>query len=120
MFHAFIGGGLIAPFVFVQSSGIMASAFWEFWYPLPYSNDAYGRMVQGICGVVPIYLIELSPPHLRVFVWGTTYQLGNLVSSASTTIESKLGERFSLSPDSTGAPRYDYGKVMGSLKVDLS
>jgi len=71
------------------------------------------RMVQGIWGVVPIYLMELSPPHLRVFVLGTTYQLGNLVSSASTTIESTLGEKFPLSPGPGGAKRYDYGKVMG-------
>jgi MFS transporter, SHS family, lactate transporter len=33
IFHAFVGGGLIAPFILVRNSGIMASAFWEFWYP---------------------------------------------------------------------------------------
>ena len=72
-------------------------------------------MVQGIWGVVPIHLLELSPEHLRAFVIGTTYQLGNLVSSASSTIESSLGERFPLPPGPNGAQRYDYGKVMGLI-----
>jgi len=71
-------------------------------------------MVQGIWGVVPIHLLELSPEHLRAFVIGTTYQLGNLVSSASSTIESTIGERFPLPTAANGASRYDYGKVMGN------
>ena len=72
-------------------------------------------MVQGIWGVVPIHLLELSPEHLRAFVIGTTYQLGNLVSSASSTIESTIGERFPLPPGPSGLARYDYGKVMGKI-----
>jgi MFS transporter, SHS family, lactate transporter len=71
------------------------------------------RMVQGIWGVVTIHLLELSPEHLRAFVVGTTYQLGNLVSSASSTIESTIGERFPLPAGPNGALRYDYGKVIG-------
>jgi SHS family lactate transporter-like MFS transporter len=44
---------------------------------------------------------------------GTSYQLGNLVSSASSTIESTLGERFPLPPlTSNGKSRYDYGRVI--------
>jgi MFS transporter, SHS family, lactate transporter len=70
-------------------------------------------MIQGIWGVVPIHLLELSPEHLRSFVIGTTYQLGNLVSSASSTIESKMGEQYPLAPGPDGVARYDYGKVMG-------
>lgn len=70
-------------------------------------------MVQGVWGVVPIHLLELSPEHIRAFVIGTTYQFGNLVSSASSTIESTVGERFPLSPTPEGGERYDYGKVMG-------
>src|ERR1700737_4305225 len=73
------------------------------------------RMVQGVWGVVPIHLLELSPDHLRAFVIGTTYQLGNLVSSASSTIEATLGERFPLAPGPGGVARYDYGKVMGMI-----
>lgn len=63
--------------------------------------------------MVPIHLLELSPEHLRAFVIGTTYQLGNLVSSASSTIESTIGERFPLPPGSNGEARYDYGRVIG-------
>jgi MFS transporter, SHS family, lactate transporter len=57
-------------------------------------------------------LLELSPDHFRSFVVGTSYQLGNLVSSASSTIESTIGERFPLPPLANGLARYDYGLVM--------
>lgn len=42
---------------------------------------------------------------------GTSYQLGNLVSSASATIEATIGERFPLPPKGKTS-RYEYGKVM--------
>lgn len=67
--------------------------------------------VQGAWGVIPIHLMELSPGSIRTFVVGTAYQLGNLVSSASSTIESTIGERFPL-PSQGGKERYDYGKVI--------
>ncbi len=74
------------------------------------------RMVQGIWGVVPIHLLELSPEHVRSFVIGTTYQVGNLISSASSTIESTLGERFPLDGLGPGGiTRYDYGRVIGTV-----
>ena len=47
--------------------------------------------------------MELSPGSFRTFVVGTAYQLGNLVSSASSTIESTIGERFPLSPLKDGS-----------------
>lgn len=59
--------------------------------------------------------MELSPGSLRTFVVGTSYQLGNLVSSASSTIEATIGERFPLPPLITNGKRtarYDYGKVI--------
>ena len=55
--------------------------------------------------------MELSPGSFRTFVVGTSYQLGNLVSSASSTIESTIGERFPLPPKGT-TKRYEYGKVI--------
>jgi MFS transporter, SHS family, lactate transporter len=55
--------------------------------------------------------VELSPGAFRTFVVGTSYQLGNLVSSASSTIEATIGERFPLPPNGT-TKRYDYGKVI--------
>ncbi|RGP80161.1 mfs shs lactate transporter [Fusarium longipes] len=68
--------------------------------------------VQGAWGVIPIHLMELSPGAFRTFVVGTSYQLGNLVSSASSTIEARLGERFPLPDNAEGESRYDYGKVI--------
>lgn len=50
---------------------------------------------------------------MRAFFYGTTYQLGNLASSASSTIEATIGERFPLPPSPEGKERYDYGKVIG-------
>lgn len=44
-------------------------------------------------------------------VVGTSYQLGNLVSSASSTIEATIGERFPLPPKGK-TKRYQYGKVI--------
>ena len=42
---------------------------------------------------------------------GTSYQLGNLVSSASSTIEATIGERFPLPPKGD-VKRYKYGLVI--------
>ena len=71
--------------------------------------------VQGAWGVIPIHLMELSPGSFRTFVIGTSYQLGNLVSSASSTIEATIGMRFplpSITEDGETVKRYQYGKVM--------
>ncbi|KAI5949892.1 hypothetical protein KGF54_005369 [Candida jiufengensis] len=57
--------------------------------------------IQGAWGMVPIHLSELSPPQFRAFVVGFAYQLGNLVSSASSTIEATIEEKL-----------HDYGKTM--------
>ena len=95
----FIGGALLYPYTFVTSDAVIAAAFFEQF------------CVQGAWGVIPIHLMELSPGAFRTFVVGTSYQLGNLVSSASSTIESTIGERFPLPPKG-GQPRDDYGKVI--------
>ena len=59
--------------------------------------------------------MELSPGSFRTFVVGTSYQLGNLVSSASSTIEARIGERFplpSIEKDGKTIKRYEYGTVI--------
>ncbi|KAK1978472.1 H+ symporter family protein [Colletotrichum cereale] len=94
-----IGGALLYPYTFVTTEAVMAAAFFEQF------------CVQGAWGVIPIHLMELSPGAFRTFVVGTSYQLGNLVSSASSTIEARLGEKFPLAPKGT-TKRYDYGKVI--------
>jgi len=98
-----IGGALIYPWAFVRNNaGINASVFF-----LQFA-------VQGAWGIIPIHLSELAPPRFRAFIVGTSYQLGNLASSASSTIESTIGERFPL-VDANGQKiplKYNYGKVM--------
>jgi SHS family lactate transporter-like MFS transporter len=95
-----VGGALLYPYGFTTDKSIMAAAFFQQF------------CVQGAWGVIPIHLMELSPGAFRTFVVGTAYQLGNLVSSASSTIEARLGERFPLPPTEKGLKRYDYGKVI--------
>lgn len=94
-----LGGALLYPYGFTSSKRIIAAAFFEQF------------CVQGAWGVIPIHLMELSPGSFRTFVVGTSYQLGNLVSSASSTIESTIGERFPLPPKGK-TKRYQYGKVI--------
>ncbi|KAJ8146843.1 hypothetical protein OY671_000134 [Metschnikowia pulcherrima] len=67
--------------------------------------------ILGGTGVAPIYLSELSPPANRALMVGLAYQLGNLVSSTSSTIESTIGERFPI-VTASGEQAYDYSKVM--------
>src|SRR5690349_12644321 len=57
--------------------------------------------------------MELSPPAVRSLLVGLTYQLGNLASSASATIQAIIGEKFPLPPSATEPNRFDYGKVIG-------
>lgn len=100
-----IGGALIYPYTYTSSKAVIAAAFFEQF------------CVQGAWGVIPVHLMELSPGSFRTFVVGTSYQLGNLASSASSTIESTIGSRFPL-PNLVNAKthkvthRYQYGKVM--------
>ncbi|EAW11966.1 sugar transporter family protein [Aspergillus clavatus NRRL 1] len=95
-----VGGALLYPYTFISDKSVMAAAFFQQF------------CVQGAWGVVPIHLMELSPGPIRTFAVGTAYQLGNLVSSASSTIESTIGERFPLPPTDKVKHRYQYGKVI--------
>ncbi|KAI9805076.1 MAG: hypothetical protein M1825_000910 [Sarcosagium campestre] len=99
IFISIIGGALLYPYSFTGSRAVAAPAFFEQF------------CVQGAWGVIPIHLIELSPGSFRTFVVGTSYQLGNLVSSASSTIEATIGERFPLPPKGK-TKRYEYGRVI--------
>ena len=69
-----VGGALLYPYTYVTSTKVMAAAFFEQF------------CVQGAWGVIPIHLMELSPGSFRTFVVGTSYQLGNLASSASGSL----------------------------------
>jgi SHS family lactate transporter-like MFS transporter len=99
IFICVIGGALLYPYTFTSSHAVIAAAFFEQF------------CVQGAWGVIPIHLMELSPGSFRTFVVGTSYQLGNLASSASSTIETTIGARFPLPPKGK-TERYKYGLVM--------
>ncbi|GME70678.1 unnamed protein product [[Candida] boidinii] len=67
--------------------------------------------VMGIWSIIPSHQYELlANTEYRALLAGLSYQLGNLASSASSTIESQIGSRFPL-PEK-GVDFYDYGKVM--------
>ncbi|KAI1499249.1 H+ symporter family protein [Biscogniauxia marginata] len=100
IFMCIIGGALLYPYTFVYNERVIAAAFFEQF------------CVQGAWGVIPVHLMELSPGAFRTFVVGTSYQLGNLVSSASSTIEATIGERFPLPAREEGESRYNYGIVI--------
>ncbi|KAJ9609856.1 Carboxylic acid transporter [Cladophialophora chaetospira] len=100
MFTFIFAAALLYPYTFVTSRKTAAPGFFEQFF------------IEGALGIIPIHLLELSPGSLRTFTVGTAYQLGNLASSASSTIEAKIGERFPLPPTKTGLKRYNYGKVI--------
>ena len=103
IFICIIGGALLYPYTFTKTKSVMAVAFFEQF------------CVQGAWGVIPIHLMELSPGSFRTFVVGTSYQLGNLASSASSTIEAQLGLNYPLASIEKGGKtikRYNYGKVI--------
>lgn len=100
-----IGGALVYPWAFsTTNAGINAAVFFQ-------------QFTVGCWGVIPIHISELSPPRFRSLVVGLAYQLGNLASSAASTIEATMGEKFPLYDDNgkhiEGA--YDYGRVMAIL-----
>ena len=64
--------------------------------------------VQGVWGIVPVHLNELSPGELRGTFPGFAYQLGNLFAANTAVVEARLAEHFR---DTTGHP--DYAKALG-------
>jgi SHS family lactate transporter-like MFS transporter len=95
-----IGSALLYPYTFTHSIKVIAPAF------------LMNMAVQGVYGVIPSHLLDLSPGTLRSFVIGTSYQLGNLASSGSTTIQARIGENYPLQPGPTGMLRFNYGLVI--------
>lgn len=94
------GGAIVPAYTFIHSMDLVAAAFFEQFF------------VGGVWGPMPIHLMEVSPPELRTLMVGFTYQLGNLASSASATIQATMGYHYPLPPLPDGTPRFNYGKVM--------
>lgn len=116
---AVMGGAILPAYVLPHTkSHLAASAFFEQFFVLgiwgkPTSLPHPRHTLTPSTGPVAIHLMELSPPALRSLLVGLTYQLGNLVSSASATIQAVIGQRYPLPPSATEASRFDYGKVIG-------
>ncbi|WLF80370.1 hypothetical protein PVL30_004147 [Lodderomyces elongisporus] len=87
----------------ILCGNVIAGAFIYPWAFKPMWITAFFMQfgIQGSWAVVPIHLSELSPPQYKAFIGGVAYQLGNLVSSASSTIEATINETLD-----------DYGKTM--------
>ncbi|EIM24144.1 MFS general substrate transporter [Wallemia mellicola CBS 633.66] len=97
---------------------LLAGAFIPLWIlPNDWSSLAAGAFfvqfgVQGAWGVIPVFLQEASPPAYRALFSGLTYQLGNMVSSASAQIEARGGEDRQI-VDCHGEVVDDYATVSG-------
>ena len=50
--------------------------------------------VQGVAGIIPAHMNELTPGHMRGFFPGFAYQLGVLCAGNITYVEAVLGDRF--------------------------
>ncbi|KAL1679869.1 major facilitator superfamily domain-containing protein [Schizophyllum commune] len=100
---------------------LMIGAFIPVWIlPDNFSGLAAGAFcmqfgVQGAWGVIPIQLSEMSPPAFRATFPGVAYQLGNMVSSASSQIEATGGKnmRTTLFVDGEWKDIPDYATVQG-------
>ena len=95
-----IGGALVPGYILPRDMRLVATVFFE------------QMCVGGVWGPIPIHLMEVNPPALRTLLVGFTYQLGNLASSASATIQATIGEKYPLPPGPDGEERFNYGKVM--------
>lgn len=100
MLCCIMGGALVPAYTLPRDMSLVAAAFFEQF------------SVMGVWGPIPIHLFELCPPALSSMLVGFTYQLGNLASSASSTIQAVIGERYPLPPAPDGTKRFDYGKVI--------
>ncbi|KAI7906907.1 major facilitator superfamily domain-containing protein [Cokeromyces recurvatus] len=79
---------------------ICAGAFIPLWiygpniHTLQFGAFVMQFFVQGGWGVIPAHINELSPPSFRGLLPGLSYQLGNLISAASSQIEATIGEKY--------------------------
>ncbi|KAG2066921.1 MFS general substrate transporter [Suillus decipiens] len=61
--------------------------------------------VQGAWGVIPIQLAEMSPPAFRATFPGVAYQIGNMISAASSQIEATGGANLQTTILVNGVPK---------------
>lgn len=101
---------------------IGAGAFIPLWiyapniHSLQFGAFVMQFFVQGAWGCIPAHINELSPAAFRGLMPGLAYQLGNLISAASSQIEATIGEKYpthnadgSSKLNGKGQPIADYG-----------
>ncbi|KAI5910768.1 hypothetical protein K4G61_g4469 [Candida parapsilosis] len=66
--------------------------------------------VMGSWGVSTGYVLELVNKAHRTLLMGLSYQIGNLLSAGSATIQARIGELYPVPGAAPGV--FDYGKVM--------
>ncbi|KAI8149189.1 major facilitator superfamily domain-containing protein [Fennellomyces sp. T-0311] len=127
---AIVGGTIIGFYssyvgrkISIMVSCVFVGAFIPLWiYGPNISSLQFGSFVlqffvQGAWGVVPAHLNELAPPAFRGLMPGLAYQLGNLISAASSQIQATIGEKYPLRNDDgslllrEGKTVPDYGKT---------
>jgi MFS transporter, SHS family, lactate transporter len=72
---------------------LIALPFWAYSStPVALAGAAFAMqfMVQGAWGVVPVHLNELSPEGIRATFPGVVYQLGNLLASGNSPLQSAI------------------------------
>ncbi|KAI0295668.1 MFS general substrate transporter [Multifurca ochricompacta] len=102
---------------------LIAGAFIPLWIlPKGFGGLSAGAFllqfgVQGAWGVIPIQLAEMSPPGFRATFPGVAYQLGNMISSASSQIEATGGDHMKTTIIKNGKLTIvpDYARVQGIL-----
>jgi SHS family lactate transporter-like MFS transporter len=102
---------------------LLIGAFIPLWIlPTTFSPLSAGAFciqfgVQGAWGVIPIHLAEMSPPAFRATFPGVAYQLGNMVSSASSQIEAVGGANSQITVFQNGQNVVipNYAQVQGIL-----
>lgn len=108
MLAAFLSLCMIAPWVLVTGErSLSASGFFIQFF------------VQGVFGVIPIYLNELSPIKYRATFPGVTYQLGNMISSAAPVIVNRLAADFEVK-NAVGEMVPGYGPVMAIMTAIIA
>ena len=73
--------------------------------------------VQGVWGVVPVHLNELSPVEVRGTFPGFAYQLGNLFAANTAVIQAKMAEHFR---NAAGRPDYAKSLALFTLVTSLA
>jgi len=86
---------------------LLALPFWAYAAtPITLAAGAFAMqfMVQGAWGVIPAHLNELAPQGLRATFPGVVYQLGNLIASRNSPMQTHIAESHGLA----GHPDYSF------------